>query len=123
MALSTNKLLAGIAQCTIDGTAYDLVNCKYDATVMTKEPLVGMDGYHGFSQKWKVGIIDVTLRDNGAISVADFQNLTEATVQLYLANGKVIVGNGMFVTDAVEVDPENGTFALKFQGPDVYESV
>jgi hypothetical protein len=115
--------LAGITGMTIDGTAYMVVSdvtwspCKWK-----RETLTGLDSVHGFSEVPMQGHIEATLRDSGAITVGDFNDMRCVEVQLSLANGKAVTGSNMWNTAALEVRAAEGTFQVRFDGVDVAES-
>jgi hypothetical protein len=122
--MATNRRLAGIAQIAIDGTNYDLVGeVIWSPSDRKRETLVGVDKVHGYSEQVVAGFIACKLRDNGATAAYSFQQMTDVTVQLTLANGKVVGGNGMWNTDAVEVENAEGTFAVRFEGDSVSEDL
>ncbi len=122
--MATSRRLAGIASISIDGSAFDLVGdlswCPND---IKRETLLGQDGVHGYSEMPMAGYISATIRDNGGITVQDFNNMVNSTVQLVQANGKNIIGTGMWSTDASEVKTQEGTFNVKFESDNVYEMV
>ena len=119
---STANRLAGVASVTIDGTSYMLVGEPTWQPGSTKnETLVGLDGVHGYAQTFTPPFMSCTLRDSGALTVADFYAMTNSTVQFQLANGKMVSGSGMWITEAVSVKSAEGTFEVKFEGFQVAE--
>lgn len=119
---SPNRL-AGVASATVSGRTYLLVSgLKYRPCKVTRETLTGMDQVHGFKEAVKPGMISMTLRDAQGMSVAAFNAMVSESVVVQLANGKVIVGNGMWTADAQEVDGGEATFDVVFEGPDVSEN-
>ena len=123
MAADTSKRLAGIASFTIEGTGYQLVgDLKYSVSTRTRESLMGMDGYHGYSEKYVPGYMEMTVRDNATISTATFDDMTNVTVVAQTSNGKSVSGSQMVCMNATEVDVSEGKFQLRFEGPNVGES-
>jgi hypothetical protein len=115
--------LAGITGFAIDGTAYMVVSdVTWSPSKWKRETLVGLDSVHGFSEVPMQGHIEATLRDSGAITVGDFNNMRCVEVQLSLANGKIVTGSNMWNTAALEVRAAEGTFQVRFDGVDVAES-
>jgi hypothetical protein len=115
--------LAGITGLTIDGTAYMVVSdVTWSPARWKRETLVGLDAVHGFSEVPIQGYIEATLRDSGAISVGDFNDMRCVEVQVSLANGKIVGGANMWNTSALEVHAAEGTFQVRFDGIDVSES-
>lgn len=122
MALTPNPRLAGLASITIDGTSYMLAGQpKWRPSRVTRESLSGSDGVHGFKEKPIPGRISANLRDSSAISVGDFNAMVGVSVVMSLANGKTIVGDGMWSVETQEVDSDEATFDLIFEGNDVSE--
>lgn len=118
-----SKRLAGVASFTIDGTNYQLVgDLKYTTSSRERETLMGMDGYHGYSEKFIPGFMEMTVRDNSAVDTGAFNDMTNSTVVAQTANGKSVSGTEMVCMKAVEVNVADGTFSLRFEGPDVSES-
>jgi hypothetical protein len=69
------------------------------------------------------GFITATLRDNGGITVKDFNEMTSSTIQIIQANGKAIIGVGMWNTETAEVKSAEATFSVRFEGDDCYEAI
>jgi hypothetical protein len=122
MAIAQGKL-AGTAFLTIDGVNYLLQGePKWRCADITRETLAGSDGIHGFKEKPIAGYISCRLRDADNITVADFNAMTNSTVVLELANGKVIIGRNMWTVEAQEVDSEDAVFDVRFESPFVEEA-
>jgi hypothetical protein len=122
MAIAQGKL-AGTAFLTIDGVNYLLQGePKWRCADITRETLAGSDGIHGFKEKPIAGYISGRLRDADNITVADFNAMTNSTVVLELANGKVIIGRNMWTVEAQEVDSEDAVFDVRFESPFVEEA-
>lgn len=114
--------LAGITGLTIDGTAYMVVSdVTWSPARWRRETLVGLDSVHGFSEVPIQGYIEATLRDSGAISVYDFNEMRCVEVLVTLANGKIVGGANCWNTSALEVRAAEGTFVVRFDGTDITE--
>lgn len=116
--------LAGTASVTIDGKAFSISGeGTYRPNTNSRETLSGMDGIHGYSEKPMPGKISWKGRDGSAVAIQALTNATNATVVLSLANGKIIIGRNMWrVGDPIEVNTEDATFTVEFEGPDVTEN-
>jgi hypothetical protein len=116
--------LAGTASVTIDGSSYDISGeGTYRPSVSSRETLLGQNGVHGYKEMPQAGKISWKGRDSGGISIAALNNAVDATVVLVLANGKTIVGRNMWrAGDPIEVNSEDATFEVNFEGPDVTEN-
>ncbi len=122
--MSDPNRLAGVASVTLDGRAYSIVGeGTYRTSSSKREALVGQDGYHGYSEMPQPGKISWKGRDSGAVNIKALNEASNITVVLSLANGKTIVGRNMVrVGEPIEVNSEDATFAVEFNGPDVTES-
>lgn len=122
MANSPQKL-AGIASLSIDGVNYLVAgDLKYQVSGVKRETLVGQDAVHGYSEVPRAGKISLSLRDSGNLSVATVQAITSSTIVAELANGKTIVGRGMWNIEDQEVDTAEGKFDAAFEGVSVVEA-
>jgi hypothetical protein len=115
--MAANSPLAGTVNFTLDGKAYNLVGeCTYSVGSVTRESLAGMDQIHGFSEKPRAPFIKVKLRDAGGLTVGDFNQMRDVTVTLDLVNGKTVIGRDMWEVEAEEVNTEDATFDVKWEG-------
>lgn len=110
--------LAGTAYLSVDGVSYLLRGeFAYNPSSVTRETLTGMDGVHGFSEKPMAGYISGTFTDEGSLSVAAFNAMSDVTVVCELANGKTIIGRNMWTVEAQEVKSGEATFDARWEGP------
>ena len=122
MAIPTSRRLAGIAAITVDGVSYDIVgDLVWSASSIKRESLSGQTRVEGYSEMPTPGFIEATLRDNSAFAVALFNSLTDSTVAVLQANGKSILGTGMWTTDPQQVRTQEGSFSVRFESDDVSE--
>ncbi len=122
MTDTTNRL-AGTASVTVDGVTIMVVgDFKYSPSTVKRETLSGMDSVHGYKEKPVPGYISCQVRDSGGTTVADFNSQTNVTISAELANGKTIIGSGLWSVDQQEVDSEDAVFAVKWEGLSVTES-
>lgn len=117
MANPTNRL-AGTANLTVDGQAYMLAGeFEYSPSLVQRESLSGMDTVHGYSEKPIAPHIAGTLRDSGGLSVASLNAMSNVTLVVELANGKVIIGRNMWTVEAQTVKSTEATLEVKWEGP------
>ena len=120
--MASAKLLAGTAYLSVDGANYLLAGeFSYNPSRVTRETLVGMDGIHGFSEKPRAGEIKGKIRDYGNLTIADINAMTNVTVTVELANGKVIVGRNMWTVEDQTADGTEATVDVTWQGQIVQE--
>lgn len=122
--MADNRLLAGVASVTIDGRAFSIVGeGTYRPSTSTRESLNGQDGVHGYKEMPQPGRISWRGRDGSAVSIAALNSTVDATVVLSAATGKTVIGRNMWrVGEPIEVNTEEGTFEVSFEGPDVTEN-
>lgn len=115
--------LAGSSYLYIDGVQYPVVDSVgYQSTRSVKETLMGQDGVHGYMLRPAAPYIKAKIRDSAGTRVSDFERMESVSVSLELTSGKRVTGNGMWCVNAVEVNSDDATFEVRFEGPDVEES-
>lgn len=112
----TNRRLAGITTATVDGTAYPIVEFAWFPGSVKRESLTSLSGVDGYSELPKAPYIAGKFRDTAAVNVTAFNNKTNSTIVLILANGKQIQGHNMWNTGEDEVSGVEATFDFKFEG-------
>ncbi|TAL89286.1 MAG: phage tail protein [Candidimonas sp.] len=123
MATDNTNRLAGTAYLDVDGKKYLLRgSLNYNPSKSTRETIIGDDGVHGYSEKPFAGMISGKFTDGGGLLVADFNAMTNVTVTVELANGKTVTGRNMWTVDAQEVDSEEASVEVKWEGRSVTES-
>lgn len=123
MAGDTSNRLAGTAYVTVDGVSVMVAGqFKYRPSKVERSTLTGMDSVHGYKEKPVPGYISCQIRDSGGTTVLNFNEQTNVNVIAELANGKTIIGNGLWTTGAQEVESEEATFDVRWEGADVTES-
>jgi hypothetical protein len=115
---------AGTLFLKINGAQYDVVGSyTYNLGQPKREGLVGHDQVHGFKEMPQIPFVEGEVRDYKELNLADFQNITDATVTLELANGKVIVlRNAWFAGDG-NVGTEEANITVRFEGKSAEEVV
>jgi len=122
MSGSTTNRKAGIATLSIDGSAYDVVSeLSYMAATVKRETLIGQSGIQGYSEMPQAPYISAVIRDNGSLETGGLNKLTSSTLVLQLANGKTVYGDGMWNTDFEEVNTQEATFRVRFEGTNIIE--
>ncbi len=109
---------------TINGDAWDVVSdLVWQPTMVQRETLKGQTAVEGYSEMPMQGMIGAKLRDRPDASVQALNGLTNATIVVTQANGKTISGAGMWNTELGEVNTQEGSFSIKFEGANVTEGV
>lgn len=118
MADNTNRL-AGTAFISVAGVTYQLEGAlMYSPVKVVRETLIGQDGVHGYKEMPAPSYIKASIRDAGGLKVADFNAMTNVTITLQLANGKVVTGRDMWTVEALEVDTADAKFEVRWDGVD-----
>ncbi|WP_017491266.1 phage tail tube protein [Rahnella sp. NRRL B-41462] len=119
----TSNRLAGTASVTTNGVTIMVAGqFKYSPSTVKRETLTGMDRVHGYKEKPSAPYISCQVRDSGGTTVADFNGMTDVTVVAELANGKTIIGTGMWTVESQEVDSEDAVFDVRWESFSVVES-
>ncbi len=122
MANTANRL-AGTAYVTVDGISIMVVgDFTYSPSGVTRETLSGMDFVHGYKEKPTPCFISCRVRDSGGTTVADFNEQTNVTIVAELANGKTIIGEGLWTVNTQEVKSEDAEFDVRWEGRSVTEN-
>jgi hypothetical protein len=119
----TSNRLAGTASVTTNGVTIMVAGqFKYSPSTVKRETQTGMDRVHGYKEKPSAPYISCQVRDSGGTTVADFNDMTDVTVVAELANGKTIIGTGMWTVESQEVDSEDAVFDVRWESFSVVES-
>jgi len=122
MANDRAGLIAGIIEVKIDGEIFRAKgNWTWNLGKVKKEMILGADGPHGFKGTPQAPRIEGEITDLYDLSVEDLVSLSEATVTLALANGKVIVLKRASYTADGDVQTEEGNIQAIFTGFDCTE--
>jgi hypothetical protein len=118
MADTANRI-AGTASLTVDGATYQLAGkFAYSVASVSRETKGGQDRIHGYKEMPKAPHISASLRDADGLSLADINAMTNVTVTAILANGKTVTGRNMWTVEDQDVDTEEGTFEVRWEGFD-----
>lgn len=113
----SGNVLAGTAYVSVDGSTIMVGGqFKYFSGRVKRETLIGMDGIHGVKETFVAPFISCQVRDTGGVPVSYFNNMTNVTLVVELANGKTLTGSGMWTVDTQEVDSEEALFTVKWEG-------
>ena len=112
----TNRRLAGITFCTVDGTAFPVIEFSWFSGAVKRESLTSLSGVDGYSENPKAPHIALKFRDSAAVNITSFNAKTNSTVVIALANGKQVQGHGVWNTGETDVTGVDATFDVKFEG-------
>lgn len=109
--------LSGTIQFQVDGVPYNVVGgFTYNLGRAKREGLVGHDRVHGFKEVPQIPFIEGEIRDQPGLNLSALQSITNATVTLTLAVGKVIVLRDAWYASEGDVGTEEANIAVRFEG-------
>jgi len=111
------QAIGGLATVRADGQQYALRGDFVVSPSPTERTgVAGMDGTHGFTEAHRVQFISGTISTTPDLSIEDLQNVTEATVQADLINGRSYVLRQAWTKSAFEINTSAGTIAVRWEG-------
>jgi hypothetical protein len=111
-----NRRLAGITVASVNGVVYNVTEFSWSPGIYKRESLTSFSGVDGYSELYRPPYVAGKFRDAKSVSVNSFNAMTNATVVFQLANGKSIVGHGLWNTGETDVAGVDATFDFKFEG-------
>lgn len=115
--------VGGIIQVMLDG---ELVKAKgvfsYNIGRPKREEVMGLDGFHGYKETPQPAFCEGEITDRGELDLNKLVTLTNSTVTIALANGKVFVLRNAFFAGEGTVKTDEGTIAVRFVGDDGEET-
>lgn len=119
-----SQAIGGTAYLKIDGTQYALRGkFQYSPLTTEKTGIAGQDGVHGFTEKQIVPQLKGDLSDLGGVSVSALQNITSSVITAELRNGKTVILGGAWVSGKIDVNTEDGSYSVTFEGTTINEEV
>ncbi|MGE3064111.1 MAG: phage tail tube protein [Hyphomicrobiaceae bacterium] len=112
-----NQRIAGVAYIKVDGAQFPLRG-KWKSNILPfkREGIAGQDGVHGYKEMPRVPTLQGDISYTEEVSVEALQNIRDATITLELANGATHVLRNAWWSDESELDTEEGSFPVKFEG-------
>ena len=109
--------IAGVAYIKVDGKQYTLAGSMTIALArVSREGLVGLSGVAGYKETPRVPFIEVELYADENTDLEDIGNITEATVQAELADGRVGLLRDAWQAGDLELNAAEGTTTVRFEG-------
>jgi len=88
---------------------------------LKREPIIGMDGGHGWTEPPCEGTISFVVTDSDGLSVKGFQAMTNVTIEIQLRTGKRIIGTQCFSIGTQETDVKDASIKLEFVSFNILE--
>jgi hypothetical protein len=118
----SNQRRGGIIQVQVNGEIYEAKGSwSYNLGRAKREAIVGSDGVHGYTEKPQVAFVEGEITDRGTLDLASVVTMTDATVTLELANGKVIVLRDAWFAGDGTGHTEEGNVEVRFEGKSAEE--
>jgi len=117
-----NQRRGGLIQVQVNGEIYDAKGTwSYNIGRPKREAIIGADGVHGFTEKPQVSYIEGEFTDRGDLDLDFLVTLTDATITLSLANGKMIVLRDAWYSGEGKASAEEANIEVRFEGASAEE--
>ena len=108
--------VGGIIFVKSDGQLYRAKGSwTYNIGRPMREGVVGSDSVHGYKELPQIAFIEGTITDGDDLSLEELVTMTDATVTLELANGKIIALREAYFAGEGSVTTEEGEIAARFE--------
>jgi hypothetical protein len=109
--------IGGVLNITVDGRQYPIRgSVEVSPSSVKREGIAGQDYVHGFTEMPVVPSIKANVSTTADVSLETLQNITDATIQATLANGKSYVLSQAWTVAAFAIDTAAGQVSVEFQG-------
>lgn len=111
------RRVGGVMFLAVDGQRWDAKgNFTYNLGRVKREAVVGNDQVHGYKEMPQAPWIEGEITDRGSIPLDELLGVTDATVTIELANGKVIVLRDAWYAADGTGNTEEGNVEVRFEG-------
>ncbi len=115
--MAGNKRVGGIISLKIDGDMYFAKgDFTYNLGLPKKEGVVGADRVHGYKETPQIPFIEGEITDRQEVSLEALMGITDSTITLELANGKVIVLREAWNASEGTGNTGEGNIGVRFEG-------
>ena len=112
-----SQRVGGIIFVKVDGQQFKAKGSwTYNLGQPVREEVVGSDQVHGYSEVPQAPKISGVITDDADLNMKNLLNITDATVQLELANGKIISLEQAFFAGEGSGTTEEGEIEVSFVG-------
>jgi Phage tail tube protein len=110
------KRVGGMIDLKINGQMYQAKgNFTYNLGHPKKDAVVGAASIHGYTEKPQVPFIEGEITDNAGISLKALTTVTDATIQLTLGNGKILIMSGGWFAGEGTGNTDEGNIGVRFE--------
>ncbi|MEW6775030.1 MAG: phage tail tube protein [Bdellovibrionota bacterium] len=118
----TNPEWFGLVGLKVNGVRHPVVgNATYNLGRLKKEAKNGPDGRHGLKVRGQDARLSCQISDRGDLTVDDILNLSAATVELELRNGKVVVFEEADYVGDGDIETEEGNIQFEISAKSAQE--
>lgn len=110
--------IAGVAYLKVNGRQVALSG-KWTTNLSIngkREAIVGQDGVHGYKEMPTAPKFSGDACYTRDASIEELRNIDDATITLELANGKIHLLRNAWCSDEIELNTEDASFKLTFEG-------
>lgn len=109
--------IAGVAYIKVDGTQYEIKGgIEAPLTQYKREAVMGLTGQMGFKETAREQYVKFDAGFVADFPINQLNNVTNATVTVEFANGRVYTLTGAYETGDSAANGEEGTAGLMFSG-------
>lgn len=117
------KRVGGVMFLAVDGQRWDAKgNFTYNLGRPKREAVVGSASVHGYKEMAQTPFCEGEITDVGSIPLDQLLGVTDATVTIELANGKVFVLRDAWYAAEGTANTEEGNVEVRFEGLSADES-
>lgn len=108
--------VAGIVSLNINGQVIKVKGSVTYSMIGTElESVVGLDGHHGYSEKFIPQFVEITATVTKNLDIKKITANRDTTCTVLTANKKAVL-SGAFVTSQPVTSPETGEITIKWEG-------
>lgn len=93
----------------------------YNLGKLKREPVIGADGFHGYTEKPQIAKLSGEITDDDTISLEDILSITEEDITIELNNGKTIIFRQSFYMADGDVGTDEGNIQFEIGAKDAEE--
>lgn len=113
----TSNRIGGVLSIRVDGAQYEARgNFQVNASTVKRTGIAGQDFVHGYIEEPIVPFIKGDFSIGNQLSMVKLEQITNATVQVSLANGNTYVLTEAWTTSAFVIDAHDGKVEVTFEG-------